>query len=130
MQMDPTTVAARHSTVLSHRAVQDRSTPARYAELADRLATHGPAALERELRGLIRDARRHGVTPVLVTILADPVQPDVARQRAFGRIVAELDRPRKRRLHPAHTEHAARADRREDVMAQREVAPNYERSSR
>ena len=101
MQIDPTAVAARNSTAPAHGADQSQSVP--YAELADRLATHGPAALQGELRRLIRDARRHGVTPLLVTILADPAQPDVARQRAFGRIVAELERPHKTRSHPAHT---------------------------
>jgi hypothetical protein len=83
-------------------ADHDHSQPVPYAELADRLATQGPAALQRELRRLIRDARRRGVTPLLVTILADPGQPDVARQRAFGRILAELGHPDKTRPHLAH----------------------------
>jgi hypothetical protein len=73
------------------------------AELADRLATHGPAALQGELCRLVRDALRHGVTPLLVAILADPRQPDVARERAFGRIVTELERVQKTRPQPTHT---------------------------
>lgn len=92
MQKAPTSRAPRNSTVLAHGADQSRSV--RYDDLADRLATHGPSPLHGELRDLIRDARRRGVTPLLVTILADPTQPDVARQRAFGRILAELARPR------------------------------------
>jgi hypothetical protein len=81
--------------------------PIAYDELADRVATDGPAVFEQELRRLIRVARRHGVTPLLVTILADPSQPDIVRQRAFGRVLAELQRVPKTRSHPAHTEDAA-----------------------
>jgi hypothetical protein len=103
MRIDPTAVAAPNSTVRADGAEHHQSRPVPYAELADRLATHGPAALQGELRRLIRDARRHGVTPLLVSILADPAEPDVARQRAFGRIVTELERPHKTRPHRAHT---------------------------
>jgi hypothetical protein len=102
MQIDPTAVATRHSTVPTDDADRDQSQPFAYDELAHRLATHGPAGLQRELLRLIRDARRHGVTPLLVTILADPREPDVARQRAFGRILAELGRSHKTRPHTAH----------------------------
>ncbi len=103
MEIDPAAVAVHNSTVPAHGAEHDQSHQVPYAKLADRLATHGPAALQSELRRLIRDARRHGVTPLLVTILADPAQPDVARQRAFGRILAELERPHETHPHPAHT---------------------------
>jgi hypothetical protein len=56
MQIDPTAVAARNSAVPAHGA--DSSRPARYAELADRFASHGPAALHGELRRPTRDAPR------------------------------------------------------------------------
>jgi hypothetical protein len=62
-----------------------------FAGLADRLATHGPAAVEGELARFVEHARRRGASLVLLSILSDPAQPDVARQRAFGRIAAELD---------------------------------------
>ena len=62
-----------------------------YTDLAEQVATVGPAAVEGELWRFIREARRRTVTPVLVAILADPNQPEVARQRAFGRIHAELE---------------------------------------
>jgi signal transduction histidine kinase len=62
------------------------------ADLADRLAAHGPGAVERELERFVGHARRHRVTPVLLSILADPGQPDVVRERAFGRIGVELER--------------------------------------
>jgi hypothetical protein len=70
-----------------------------FADLADRLATHGPRAVEGELVRLVEHARRHRVTPVLLTILADPDQPDVARERAFGRIVAALEAARRSTPH-------------------------------
>jgi hypothetical protein len=103
MQLDATAVAARNWTVPAHGADHDQSQPVPYAKLAERLATHGIGALQNELRRLIRDAHRHGVRPLLVTILADSAQPDVARQRAFGRILAELERPHESRPHPART---------------------------
>jgi hypothetical protein len=68
------------------------SDAARSADLADRLAAHGPGAVERELERFVGHARRQRVTPVLLSILADPDQPDVARERAFGRIAVELER--------------------------------------
>jgi hypothetical protein len=37
--------------------------------------------------------RREGVNPVLLEILADPRAPGVARERALGRLLGELDRP-------------------------------------
>jgi hypothetical protein len=49
-------------------------------------------------------SRCRGVTPLLVTILADPSQPDVARQRAFGRFLAELERWNDMEVRPAHTQ--------------------------
>jgi hypothetical protein len=45
----------------------------------------------RELDLLLGRARRQGVTPILIAIVADPTEPDVARLRAFGRILVELD---------------------------------------
>jgi hypothetical protein len=64
--------------------------PAGFRALAERLATEGPAAVEHELCCFVDHARMHGATPVLVSILTDVSQPDVARQRAFGRILVEL----------------------------------------
>lgn len=39
---------------------------------------------------LVRVARRHGLSPTLATVLADPTAPAVARERAFGRLAATL----------------------------------------
>jgi hypothetical protein len=66
--------------------------PATLDELATRVAIQGPGALELELRQFIRYAAARGVTPLLVSVFGDPGQPDVVRQRAFGRIHAELER--------------------------------------
>ena len=51
---------------------------------------HPPAGVEAELARFAAYARRCGVTPLLVAVVADSAQPDVARQRAFGRIAVEL----------------------------------------
>jgi hypothetical protein len=104
MQIDPTAVAARHPTVPLQGADPDPSRSIPYAELAERVATHGPDALRSELHRLTRDARCRGVTPLLVTILADPSPPDVARQRAFGRFLAELERRNDMEVRPVHTQ--------------------------
>ena len=107
MQIDPMGVVARNSTAPIHDAEPDQSQPVPYAELADTLATHGPAAIRSELHRLIRDARHHGVTPLLMTILVDPAQPDVTRQRAFGRILSRTPTPTRHEAHPARTENDA-----------------------
>ncbi len=60
------------------------------ASLADRLAAHGARAVEFELARFAAFARRRGATPLLVSILVDPAQSEVARERAFGRITVEL----------------------------------------
>jgi hypothetical protein len=72
-----------------------------FADLADRLASLGPAAVEEELSRFIEHARERGVTPLLLSILADGAEPDIVRQRAFGRIVAELESLRRTRRHGA-----------------------------
>lgn len=68
-----------------------------FADLADRLASLGPAAVEEELSRFIEHARERGVTPLLLSILTDRAEPDIVRQRAFGRIVAELESLRRTR---------------------------------
>jgi len=69
--------------------------PAGVRDLAERLAADGPIAVESELRRFVDLARLRGATPVLVSILADVSQPDVARQPAFGKILVELDEQRR-----------------------------------
>ena len=85
--------AATGSVVRVEGGTPSSLTPG-YTDLAEQVATVGPAAVEGELWRFIREARWRTVTPGLVVILADPNQPEVARQRAFGRIHAELERAR------------------------------------
>jgi hypothetical protein len=61
-----------------------------YDDLARRVATHGPEAVELELRRFVADARSRCVSPLLTSILTDKREPTVVRQRAFGRILTEL----------------------------------------
>jgi len=58
--------------------------------LASDLESFGFAGQEVALRPVLRAARAAGVTPLLVDILADPSEPEVARLRAFGRVATEL----------------------------------------
>ena len=78
------------------------------SDLAERVATLGPAAVEPELQRFIREARRHNATLMLVAILADRTQPEVVRQRAFGRLHAELEQFRRSAVGAVpSTQHAA-----------------------
>jgi hypothetical protein len=83
----------RSSTTQSDGAVVTGAQPFEFGNLAHKLASHGPAAVEGELWRFIEHARRRSATPLLLSILADADQPDVVRQRGFGRIVTELEGP-------------------------------------
>jgi hypothetical protein len=60
--------------------------------LAFGLASHGFVRHELAVRQVVRAARAAGsrVPPVLVDVLADPAEPEVARLRAFGTIAVAL----------------------------------------
>ncbi len=58
--------------------------------LAADLVSDGFAGHDAAVRDVVCAARLHGVRAVLVDILADPDQPEVARQRAFGNVAAAL----------------------------------------
>ena len=77
------------------------------AELTERMATDGPAGVDIQLRLFVRDARRRNVNPLLLDILTDHSQPDVARQRAYGRILTELGRDRRSPSVTTSNEHDA-----------------------
>jgi hypothetical protein len=65
--------------------------PTDLLELAWDLESDGFVGHEAAVHQVVRTARAHGLSAVLVDVLADPRQPDVARLRAFGRIAASLD---------------------------------------
>ena len=64
------------------------------------------------IRAVVRAARAHGVSPVLVDILADPGQPEVARLRAFGTSPPLWPVGRPDRCATARPAHAPPPDRR------------------
>jgi hypothetical protein len=66
------------------------SMPHPFDELASQLAANGPAATHDDLTRFVELAAASGATPSLLSVLADRHQPDVARQRAFGRLAVEL----------------------------------------
>jgi hypothetical protein len=68
-----------------------RSVP--FDGLAARFAAEGSAAVRDELSGFVALAAARGATPTLLSVLVDDDQPDVARQRALQRVVAELTSP-------------------------------------
>jgi hypothetical protein len=77
------------------------STP-HLTDLAVHLASDGFGGHERAVRAVVREARAQGVSPALVSILADPREPEVARLRAFGRVAVALDaRQSTQRIRPA-----------------------------
>ena len=60
--------------------------------LAADLASGGFAGHDAAIRSIVHAARARGLCPVLVGILADPREPEVARLRAFGRIAVAISR--------------------------------------
>lgn len=56
--------------------------------LAHNIATFGIDRYEDEVRAFADSAYRRGIAPTVAGILADPSNPAVARERAFGRLVA------------------------------------------
>ena len=69
--------------------------------LAEAIVTDGFAAHHIALADVIAMARRAGVRPVLVDIVADDGSPVVARQRALGRLLLALGAGHRDRVPPA-----------------------------
>jgi hypothetical protein len=61
-------------------------------DLATAVVTDGLAPHAAAIADLVAAAYLAGVRPGLVSLLSDRSQPDVARMRALGRVLAELDR--------------------------------------
>jgi hypothetical protein len=59
-------------------------------DLAWALSSDGFAGHEESILQVVRWARAARVSPVVVDILADPSEPEVARLRAFGHVATAL----------------------------------------
>lgn len=62
----------------------------RLDRLAHDISAHGIRHHDAELRALADRAFRLGVNPTITAILADSGSPEVARERAFARVVGAL----------------------------------------
>lgn len=58
--------------------------------LALEFEAHGLAGRDLAVGAVVRAARTAGLNPVLVDVLGDPAEPEVARLRAFGRLASLL----------------------------------------
>jgi hypothetical protein len=89
-------------------AVVTSTTPRHpFDDLASELAANGPAATRDDLTRFVELAAASGATPSLLSVLADRDQPDVARQRAFGRLAVELAAPMSDSVPRSGESHAA-----------------------
>ena len=61
-------------------------------DLAWALSSDGFNGHEGSIRQVVTAARAAGVSSVVVGILADPSEPEVARLRAFGQVVTAIAR--------------------------------------
>jgi hypothetical protein len=73
-----------------------RIAPQELDRLAHRIADDGIAAHEPFVQHIARRAATFGLAPIATAILADRTAPPVARERAFGRVAAALERQRQR----------------------------------
>ena len=71
---------------------EDMSTTTTAQELAEAVAADGFAAHRAALAALFTNARRLGVTPILVDIAEDPSEARAVRERALGRVVVQYCR--------------------------------------
>lgn len=62
-------------------------------QLAARVESAGLTGAEAFLPPVVAAAMSNGVNPLLIAVLTDPGQPEVARVRALGRIIAALADP-------------------------------------
>ncbi len=61
-------------------------------DLAYRVAADGVDVDRAAVGRVVRQAASLGASPVLVDVVIDPSEPPIARQRAFGDLLALLDR--------------------------------------
>jgi hypothetical protein len=67
----------------------------------------GVTANETAIALVVAWARSAGVDPVLLSVLSDPTEPEVARARAFGRVATDLTASADQ--HPRHLQLVAAA---------------------
>ena len=65
-------------------------TKTEYDQLSTVIATDGLRAVESVLPRVAEAGAASGANPVLLAVLADRRQPEVARERAFARIVTTI----------------------------------------
>jgi len=61
-----------------------------YEQLARSISVSGISSVESEVAAFVNRAVRRGAPAVLVSVLNDRSSPEVARERAFGRLAAFL----------------------------------------
>ncbi|MDQ3782798.1 MAG: hypothetical protein M3349_07665 [Actinomycetota bacterium] len=72
-----------------------------FDQLARSISVNGIGQFEDEVAAFVTRAVRRGAPPVLVSVLSDRSSPEVARERAFGRLAAFLARPDRPAERPA-----------------------------
>lgn len=60
------------------------------ASLAADIDRFGLGAVEAEVTALAEQARDAGVSPIALAVLTDRSEPEIARERAFGLVAAQL----------------------------------------
>lgn len=70
-----------------------------------RVAAHGVDAERAAVGQVVRRAADAGASEVLVDLVTDPREPQVARQRAFGELLSLLDRRAPAPPAPRHARH-------------------------
>lgn len=85
--LNPATVTAE--TVSSGILRIDLRDLERVAAHIDR---HGMPAVDAAIAAIVEHARHNGANPVLVSVLADPAEPEIARARAFGMLAMHMAR--------------------------------------
>jgi hypothetical protein len=65
---------------------------AEVGDLAFEFAEFGSARIEEDLVRFVQAAQRHGADALLASIVLDRSRPDVARQRAFGKLHHQVAR--------------------------------------
>lgn len=65
--------------------------------LAVEIDRYGFRAVEAELPAVIGDARRADISAIVLSVLADPGEPEITRARAFGHVASRLALREKRR---------------------------------